>query len=75
MPHLVYLVANCIVGALQYSTLTHPRIAFSVNQLYQRLHALTTTHWISAKRVLHCTIDHDLYYMCGSLNLHAYCED
>jgi hypothetical protein len=41
-----------IVGALQYCTLTRPEIAYSVNQLYQHMHAPSSTHWIATKRVL-----------------------
>lgn len=64
-----------IVGALEYCTLTRPEIAYSVNQLCQHLHAPTTTHWSSAKRVLHYlkgTVDHDLYFTHGSLDFRAY---
>ena len=41
-----------IVGALQYLTLTSPDISYSVNKVYQYLHAPTTTHWTAAKRIL-----------------------
>jgi hypothetical protein len=66
-----------IVGALQYCTLTRPEIAYSVNQLCQHLHAPTTAHWTSAKRVLRYlkgTVDHGLYFTRGSLALHAYSD-
>jgi hypothetical protein len=34
-----------LVGGLQYCTLTHPEIAYSVNQLCQHLHSPTSSHW------------------------------
>ena len=41
-----------IVGSLQYLTLTRPDISFSVNKVCQYLHAPTTSHWTTAKRIL-----------------------
>jgi hypothetical protein len=41
-----------IVGALQYLTLTHPDISFSVNKVCQFLHSPTTDHWTTVKRIL-----------------------
>jgi hypothetical protein len=64
-----------IVGAFQYCTLT--RIAYSVNQLCQHMHASTTTHWIATKRVLRYlngTADHGLYYTKSNLKVNAFCD-
>jgi hypothetical protein len=66
-----------IVGALQYCTLTRPDIAYSVNQLCEFLHSPTTVHMIVAKRVLRYlkgTVDFDLSYTRGSLQLNGYCD-
>jgi hypothetical protein len=41
-----------VVGALQYLTLTRTDIVFPVNKVYQFLHAPTTIHWDSVKRIL-----------------------
>jgi histone deacetylase 1/2 len=41
-----------IVGALQYLTLTRPNLCFSVNKVCQFLHAPTTEHWTTVKRIL-----------------------
>lgn len=40
------------VGALQYLTLTHPDISYSVNKVCQFLQASTETHWTVVKRIL-----------------------
>jgi hypothetical protein len=41
-----------IVEALQYLTLTRPNISFAVNKVCQFLHAPSTIHWTTVKRIL-----------------------
>jgi Reverse transcriptase (RNA-dependent DNA polymerase) len=41
-----------IVRALQYTTITHPEIYFTVNHVSQFMHSPTTTHWAAVKRIL-----------------------
>ena len=40
------------VGALQYLTLTRPDISFAFNKVCQYLHAPTTVHWTTVKRIV-----------------------
>ncbi|XP_042954756.1 uncharacterized mitochondrial protein AtMg00810-like [Carya illinoinensis] len=66
-----------IVEALQYVTITHPDIVYSVNQLYQHMQAPTSTHWTLAKRVIRYlkhTIDFGLHYKPSTIALHAFCD-
>jgi hypothetical protein len=41
-----------IMGALQYLSLTKPNISFAVNNVCRYLHAPTTVHWATVKRIL-----------------------
>ena len=66
-----------IVGTLQYVTITRSDIAYSVNQLCQHMQAPISTHWTSAKRVLHYlkhTTNFGLHYKPSTVALHAFCD-
>jgi hypothetical protein len=41
-----------VVGGLQYLSLTHPDISFSVNRVCQYMSSPTTTHWVAVKHIL-----------------------
>lgn len=41
-----------VVGALQYATLTHPEITFSVNKVCQFMANPLNSHWQAVKRIL-----------------------
>ncbi|XP_016900879.1 uncharacterized mitochondrial protein AtMg00810-like [Cucumis melo] len=49
--HDVHLYRS-VVGALQYATLTHPEISYSVNKACQFMHTPKHTHWQLVKRIL-----------------------
>jgi hypothetical protein len=57
---------SCIVGVLQYLTLTRPDIAFAVNKICQFLHGPTTIHLTVVKRIL-TYIKQDVHMV---LNIH-----
>lgn len=65
-----------IVSGLQYLSLTHPDIAFSVNKLSQFMHRPTISHWSTVKRLLlylNGTVHHGLFLRKSSpLCLHAF---
>ncbi|GKB75368.1 nucleotide-binding alpha-beta plait domain-containing protein [Tanacetum coccineum] len=58
----VYDTCNrCVVGSLQYVTLSRPDIAFVVNKVCQYMHAPIENHWSVVKRILrylHGTVEH-----------------
>ncbi|XP_019189245.1 PREDICTED: uncharacterized protein LOC109183634 [Ipomoea nil] len=67
-----------LAGALQYLTVTRPDLSFAVNQLYQHMHAPTTSHWKQLKRVLMYvkgTIGYGLRIQrCASKEIHAFSD-
>jgi Reverse transcriptase (RNA-dependent DNA polymerase) len=73
-PHLY----RSVIGALQYATLTHPDISFSVNKLSQYMHSPTEDHWTAAKRVLRYiarTLDFGLqFYKTSALDIHSFSD-
>ncbi|GKV37976.1 hypothetical protein SLEP1_g45935 [Rubroshorea leprosula] len=69
---------RCILGSLQYLTLTRPDISFAVSRLSQYMHQPTDLHWQALKRVLRYlrgTVYHGLLLRPQpSLSLHAYSD-
>jgi hypothetical protein len=51
---------HSIVDALQYLMLTHPNIAYAVNQVCLHMHTLRDVHWSLIKRIL--------WYVCRTLS-------
>ena len=52
-----------VVSALQYATLTRPKISFAVNKVCQFMAAPLDSHWVVGKRILRYlkgTLFHDL---------------
>jgi len=53
-----------VVGALQYATLTRPKISFVVNKVCQFMAAPLDSHWAVVKRILRYlkgTLSHGLF--------------
>jgi hypothetical protein len=65
-----------IVGALQYATITHPDLTFSVNKASQFVAHPTEVHWQLVKRIvcyINGTLNHGIQLRSSSqLNLNAY---
>ena len=59
-----------VVGALQYLTLTRPDISYSVNKVCQYLHAPSSAHWTTVKRILrYLKLQKGLDFRLSSLHL------
>lgn len=75
--HSQIMYAVPIVSRLQYLTLTRPDIIFAVNQVYQHMHAPTSTHLVTVKIILQFlkgTIQYGLLFWPGRPRLIAYCD-
>lgn len=66
----VYLYSST-VGALQYVTITRSKLAYSIKNVCQFMHACTFIHWQPVKRILRYiagTFDHGLV-LCPPSNI------
>ena len=67
-----------VLGALQYVTITRPKISFYINRVYQYLKDPQEEHWQALKRILRYlknTIQYGLHLTCSStLNLVGFCD-
>lgn len=67
-----------LVGGLQYLLLTRPDIAFTVDKLSQFMHAPTTAHWTTAKRLLRYLNGTRDFGLCllrdSSISLHCFSD-
>lgn len=67
-----------LVGGLQYLSLTHPDVAFSINKLSHFMHCPIDLHWTTLKRLLrylHRTIYHGLLIQRNSpLHRHVFTD-
>ena len=67
-----------VVGALQYATITRPKIAYCVNKVCQFMHHPLTSHWQAVKRILRYlqgTIHYGLLLQpSSSLELFTFCD-
>ena len=65
------------VGALQYATLTHPEISFSVNKVSQYMANPLDSHWKAVKRILRylaSSIDYGLHIKASNTSLTAFSD-
>lgn len=78
VPHSDPFCYQCLVRNLQHYVLIRPDIAFSVNKLYQFIHAPTNIHLVTSKRILKFLkgiMSHRLSIpKCSSYNLVDYCD-
>ncbi|KAH0645844.1 hypothetical protein KY284_033728 [Solanum tuberosum] len=67
-----------IVGALQYATITRPKIYFSVNRVCQYMHNPTLDHWKAVKQILRYLKDSLTYGITtmpsASSIINVYCD-
>ena len=70
-----------VVGALQYATITHPEISFSVNKVCQFMSQPTEQHWVAVKRILrylkgtlHFGLKLEPNFSTKHYSVHAFCD-
>ncbi|KAA0046194.1 putative mitochondrial protein [Cucumis melo var. makuwa] len=67
--HLYRSTVGALKYALQYATVTHPEISYSVNKACQFMHSPKLIHWQLVKRILRYlkgSLSHGLWLQCST---------
>ena len=70
-----------VVGALHYATITHPKISFSDNKVFQFMSQPTEQDWVAVKRIpgylkgtLHFGLKLEPNFSTKHYSVHAFCD-